>query len=51
LFSEAVPSEMNFGQVMLVRGLFAIALIATAAWHQGALRPLCTPMANRSRRW
>jgi drug/metabolite transporter (DMT)-like permease len=40
--TKAVSSEMNFGQVMLVRGLFAIALVAALAWHQGALRPLCT---------
>jgi drug/metabolite transporter (DMT)-like permease len=40
--TKAVSSEMNFGQVMLVRGLFAIALIAALAWHQGALRPLHT---------
>ena len=42
---------MNFGEVMLVRGLFAIALIAALAWHQGALRPLrtllMTPVALR----
>jgi drug/metabolite transporter (DMT)-like permease len=40
--TRAVWSEMNFDQVMLVRGLFAIALIAALAWHQGALRPLRT---------
>jgi drug/metabolite transporter (DMT)-like permease len=40
--TKAVSSEMNFGQVMLVRGLFAIVLIAALAWHQGALRPLRT---------
>ena len=40
--TKAVTSEMNFGQVMLVRGVFAIALIAALAWHQGALRPLRT---------
>jgi hypothetical protein len=38
--TKAVSSEMNFGQVMLVRGLFAIVLIAPLAWHQGALRTL-----------
>jgi drug/metabolite transporter (DMT)-like permease len=42
--TKAVSSEMNFGQVMLVRGVFAIALIAALAWHQGALRPLRTLM-------
>jgi len=38
--TKAVSSEMNFGQVMLVRGLFATALIAALAWRQRALRPL-----------
>jgi drug/metabolite transporter (DMT)-like permease len=42
--TKAVSSEMNFGQMMLVRGLFAIVLIAALAWHQGALRPLRTLM-------
>ena len=40
--TKAVSSQMNFGQVMLVRGLFAIVLIAAFAWYQGALRPLRT---------
>jgi drug/metabolite transporter (DMT)-like permease len=40
--TKAVSSEMNFGQMMLVRGLFGIVLIAALAWHQGALRPLQT---------
>ena len=38
--TKVVSSEMNFGQVMLVRGLFAIMLVAAFAWYQGALRPL-----------
>ena len=42
--TKVVSSEMNFGQVMLVRGLFAIVLVAAFAWHQGALRPLRTLM-------
>ena len=42
--TKAVSSEMNFGEVMLVRGLFAIVLIAALAWHQGAMRPLRTLM-------
>ena len=29
--TKAVSSQMNFGQVMLVRGLFAIVLIAAFA--------------------
>jgi len=40
--TKAVSSEMNFGQVMLVRGLFAIVLIGLLAFHQRALRPLRT---------
>lgn len=42
--TKAVTAEMNFGQVMLVRGLFAIVLVAAFAWQQGALRPLRTLM-------
>ena len=42
--TKVVSSEMNFGQVMLVRGLFAIVLVAAFAWYQGALRPLRTLM-------
>jgi drug/metabolite transporter (DMT)-like permease len=42
--TKAVSAEMNFGQIMLVRGLVAIALIAALAAHQGALRPLRTLM-------
>jgi len=38
--TKAVSSEMNFGQIMLVRGLFAIMLIAALALHRRALRPL-----------
>jgi drug/metabolite transporter (DMT)-like permease len=40
--TKVVSSEMNFGQVMLVRGVFAIGLIAALAFHQGALRSLRT---------
>jgi len=40
--TKAVSSEMNFGQIMLVRGLISIVLVAALAWHQGALRPLRT---------
>jgi drug/metabolite transporter (DMT)-like permease len=42
--TKAVSAEMNFGQVLLVRGLFATALIAVLALHQRALRPLRTVM-------
>ena len=40
--TKAVSSQMNFGQMMLVRGLVAIVLIAAFAWYQDALRPLRT---------
>jgi drug/metabolite transporter (DMT)-like permease len=40
--TKAVSSEMNFGEIMLVRGVFAVTLIAALAWHRGALRPLRT---------
>jgi drug/metabolite transporter (DMT)-like permease len=40
--TKVVSAEMNFGQVMLVRGVFAIGLIAALAFHQGALRSLRT---------
>jgi drug/metabolite transporter (DMT)-like permease len=42
--TKVMSSEMNFGQVMLVRGLFAILLVAAFAWYQDALRPLRTLM-------
>ena len=42
--TKAVSSEMNFGQVMLVRGLFASVLIAALAWHRGAMRSPRTSM-------
>jgi len=38
--TKAMSAEMNFGQIMLVRGLFAIVLIAALAMHQRAMRPL-----------
>ena len=41
--TKLVSSEMNFGQVMLVRGLFATVLIAALALHRRALRPPRTP--------
>ncbi len=34
---KAASAGMNMGQVMLVRGLFATALIGLLAWHRGAL--------------
>ena len=35
--TKLVSSEMNFGQVMLVRGLFVTVLIAALALHRRAL--------------
>jgi len=35
--TKFVSASMNMGQVMLLRGLFATALIALLAWSQGAL--------------
>ena len=42
--TKAVSTEMNFGEIMLLRGVFAVALVATLAWHRDALRPLPTLM-------
>jgi drug/metabolite transporter (DMT)-like permease len=42
--TKAVSAEMNMGQVMLLRGVFATILISTLAWHRGALRPLRTAL-------
>ncbi|NMG39113.1 EamA family transporter [Chelativorans sp. ZYF759] len=35
---KLVLADMNFGQVMLVRGIFASGLIGVFAWHHGAVR-------------
>jgi drug/metabolite transporter (DMT)-like permease len=40
--TKVVALEMNFGQVIFVRGLFAVLLIAALATHQRAWRPLRT---------
>ena len=37
--TKVVSSEMNFGQVMLVRGLFAIVLVAAFAYQLSGLPP------------
>jgi drug/metabolite transporter (DMT)-like permease len=42
--TKAVSAEMNFGQVMLLRGVFATVLIAALAWYRGALRSPRTSM-------
>lgn len=38
--AKFLTTQMNFGQVMLLRGLFACILIGALAAHQGAMRPL-----------
>jgi drug/metabolite transporter (DMT)-like permease len=38
--AKFLTTQMNFGQVMLLRGLFACLLIGALTAHQGALRPL-----------
>jgi drug/metabolite transporter (DMT)-like permease len=49
--TKFLTAQMNFGQVMLVRGFFACVLISALAYHQGALRPwrilLVRPVALR----
>jgi drug/metabolite transporter (DMT)-like permease len=40
--TKAVSAELNIGQIILVRGLFAMVLIAAFAAWSGALRPLST---------
>ncbi|MDI4239380.1 MULTISPECIES: DMT family transporter [unclassified Bradyrhizobium] len=40
--TKFVSAEMNFGQVMLVRGVFAIGLITALAFHHGAMRSFRT---------
>lgn len=42
--TKTVTAHMNFGEIILVRGMFAIALIAALAYYQGALRPWRTLM-------
>jgi drug/metabolite transporter (DMT)-like permease len=44
--TKTVSAEMNFGEIMLVRGLFAIPLIWALAVRQGAIRPLRTLMVQ-----
>jgi hypothetical protein len=40
--TKAVSSEMNFGQVMLMGGLFAIVLVGLLAFHRGAKCVRCS---------
>jgi drug/metabolite transporter (DMT)-like permease len=44
--TKFVSSEINFGQVMLVRSVFAMALIAALAVRRGAMRPLRTILSG-----
>lgn len=36
--TKTLSSQMNFGEIILLRGMFAILLIGTLAYHQGAIR-------------
>jgi drug/metabolite transporter (DMT)-like permease len=49
--TKTVASEMNFGQLMLVRGLFAMVMVSLLAYQQNALRSprtlLVRPVALR----
>ncbi len=47
--TKAVSSKMNFGQIMLVRGLIARVLIAALAWPQRAMRPQRALRTSRRR--
>jgi drug/metabolite transporter (DMT)-like permease len=38
--TKYLTAEMNFGQVMLVRGSISIVLVFALAWYQQALRPV-----------
>jgi len=40
--AKYLTTQMNFGQVMLLRGLFACILIAALTTHRGAMRPIRT---------
>jgi drug/metabolite transporter (DMT)-like permease len=40
--TKFVSASMNMGQVMFLRGIFAVVMIGLLAWHRGALRPLRT---------
>lgn len=42
--TKTITSQMNFGEIILLRGMFAIVLISALAYYQGAIRPLRTLM-------
>lgn len=44
--TKSVSSQMNFGEIILLRGLVAIVLIAALARHQHAIRPWRTMMVK-----
>jgi drug/metabolite transporter (DMT)-like permease len=44
--TKAVSSKINFGEIMLVRGVFAIVLIAALTISRGAIRPVRTLMVK-----
>jgi drug/metabolite transporter (DMT)-like permease len=44
--TKAVSSDINFGEIMLVRGLFAIVLIAALTISRRAIRPVRTLMVK-----
>src|SRR5262249_55516476 len=44
--TKAVSSEMNFGQVMLVRGVFAMLLMAALFFGRSKLRSISAAMAS-----
>jgi hypothetical protein len=45
--TKEVSSEMNFGQVMLVRGIFAMLLMAALFLRQSRVRKLNSAMVRR----
>ena len=44
--TKSVAAEMNIGQIIVVRGVFAIVLIAALTAWRGALRPWQTLMTG-----
>ncbi len=44
--TKQVSAEINFGEIMLVRGVVAIVLIAALAFYRRAIRPLRTLMVK-----
>lgn len=42
--TKTLSAQMNFGEIILLRGMFAIVLIGALAYHHGAIRPWRTLM-------